>query len=272
MNINELSLNHYIVPEVYELVNSVIKLSNKNIEFCILKDLKVDGTTKIARERMTKHTIRLKLSQIGRANYLIAHECCHIIRLMEANQSDRIVPSFNNATTGVARLRLSTQVDMFPSQIRQSAIEVWIEGIIMQLTNLPIDARIEKWLYKNYPRLRKIQIASLNADAAQSLIGLSQEVERYTAKEIYIHSNAMVYAYLRAIGDITGENYSKKFRAHQDIVETGRKLFNILDTDDGGFNHDIDTIKAWGKILGVDNWISWLGFEDMPDSYFETDY
>ena len=139
----------------------------------------------------------------------------------------------------------------------------------MQLTNLPVDVRIEMWLHKNYPSLRKCQIDSLKADASQTIMCVSKKVEKSTIGKVFYLSNAMAYAHLRVTGGITGENYVRKFRDHENIVDAGKSLFKLLEGEDRGFTHDLETIKAGGDFLNISDWFRWIRFEDMPDSYFE---
>ena len=118
MNINELSLNYSILPELHSLIDLVHEVSGKDIDLQIIETLQTDGTTKVARERMPKHIIKIKGNQIARINHLVAHECCHILRIMEANPSDRVVPSSNNVTMNLAKVELSDQIQLLPPQIR----------------------------------------------------------------------------------------------------------------------------------------------------------
>ena len=269
MNINELSLSYNIIPELYSLIGLVKKVSGKDIEIQIVENLQTDGSTKVARERMPKSIVKIKANQTMRINHLLAHECCHILRILEANPLDRVVPSTNNLTMNLANLELSDQAQILPPQIRKKALDFWISGLITQLTNLPVDARIEMWLYKNYPALRKHQIKSLKIDASQTIMCLSKKVEQSTIGKVFYLSNAMTYAYLRVIGGIIEENYVRKFREHEKIVYSGKSLFSMLESEDKGFTHDLQTIKAWGDFLNISDWFRWIGFEDMPDSYYE---
>lgn len=269
MNINELSHNYSIIPELHSLIDLVHDVAGKDIDIQIIETLQTDGSTKVARERMPNHIIKIKGNQTARINHLVAHECCHILRIMEANPSDRVVPASNSLTMNLASLELADQAQILPPQIRKKALDFWVSGLIMQLTNLPVDARIEMWLYKNYPALRKQQIKSLKVDASQTLLCLSKKVEKSTIGKVFHLSNAMTYAYLRAISGITEENYVRKFRDHEEIVEAGKSLFSMLDGEDHGFTQDLETIKAWGEFLKISDWFRWIGFEDMPDSYYE---
>jgi len=267
MNSFELSQKYEILPELYGVFELVKNTSHKDIVFQIVVDLQNDGTTKVARERMPNHIIKIKESEIARINHIIAHECCHILRIMAVDPSLRVIPATNVYTLKKAFSDLSEQAQVLPTHIRENVLTIWVNGLMMQLTNLPVDARIERWLYKNYPALRPAQIESLTIDAGKTIMGLSKQAEKFTIDKVFSISNSMTYAYLRAIGEITGVNYGPKFYNHIRIVDSGKKLFTMLGYDDGGYNHDLDTIKAWGDYLNITEWFEWICFEDVPDTY-----
>jgi len=44
-------------------------------------------------------------------------------------------------------------------------------------------------------------------------------------------------------------------------------LASLLETEDKGYNQDIDTINRWAEILNLSNWFTWINFEQIPDDY-----
>ena len=41
-----------------------------------------------------------------------------------------------------------------------------------------------------------------------------------------------------------------------------------MESEDEGFVQDVDIIKAWAEILEVTDWFTWIGFEDVPETYY----
>jgi hypothetical protein len=41
-----------------------------------------------------------------------------------------------------------------------------------------------------------------------------------------------------------------------------------LGDEDGGYAGDLRVTNDWAKILNVSDWFGWIGFEDVPESYF----
>lgn len=268
MKIEQLGKEYELLTPVYEAVALVEKTSGKAIDFEMLLNLDVDGATKIARERMPRHIIKIKENSTARVNHIIIHECGHILRMMQTDPAQRVVPSSNTATTSQAFTDLNVDLQALPADAREDLFHFWLTGLINQLVNLPVDARIEKWIHDSFPAFRETQIKSVATDVKTCLKGLSEEVRRSTIEPVFSKSNAMVYAYLRGVSSITGENYLPHFKKYPEIKKVGRKLYAYLETEDAGFMQDVATINSWAEILKIDSWFAWIGFEDVPESYY----
>jgi hypothetical protein len=147
-------------------------------------------------------------------------------------------------------------------------LDIWLGGIITQITSLPACIRIERWIHQEYPVLRIEQSQFLHEDVKRTLQGLSKKVERITPKTVFRVSNSITYAYLRGLEPVIGKNLRKHFIGRPSIVNTGTRLYDVLGEDDEGYAGDIRVSKEWARILDVFEWFSWRGFEDMPESYF----
>lgn len=267
MNLAELSSSYSLQPVVTEIVRKVKEVSGKDIDFRISNTISVYAVTKIARKRMSQHVIYFRKDVVDRLSYIIAHECGHILRIMEAPEEERVVPATNKAT----KLKVLEDIksNSFSKPLLAKMIGVWVDGIVMQVTNLPVDVRIERWIQKSFPSLKQEQISALEKDAEKTLAGLSKEVEMVTPTKIFAISNSMAYAYLRGIGPIVGKRYDKAFYGRNSILNLGKKLYKFLEEEDRGYSGDIETINLWAKTLGIDGWFDWISFESMPESYYE---
>lgn len=268
MKLDELSTKYSILPVVKDIVNQVRDLTGKDIDFRISNKISVYSTTKVARERMNEHVVFFKEDVSDRLSYVIAHECGHILRIMGAKQEDRVVPATNRDTK--MRILDEFKDTSIPESMLPRMVSVWVDGLITQLTNLPVDVRIERWMQGSFPSLKEEQIKALDIDAQSTLKGLTREVKTHTPKKVYITSNSMAYAYLRSIGPITGKRYDKAFYDEPTALRLGKKLYNILDNEeDQGFTGDLKIINEWAKVLNIDSWFDWIDFESMPESYFK---
>ncbi len=268
MNREDLSDLLPLQPEVKDILDTVTELTGKDIFFKIDETMPYDAITKIARQRMPEHIIILKQTPEMRTNHLIAHECGHIIRLMIAPAEKRVIPVTESSLLKEAYSKLSDELNVIPENIRTQAFQMWVNGLIMQLTNLPVDTRIERWLYNKYPSFRKTQLESIKEDVIKSLNGLSKKMEENIIPTIFHKSNSMIFAYLKILGHITGEKYKHHFKKHPSIIADGKKLLPYLEKDDEGFLQDLEIINSWAKVMSIDDWFTWIGFEDVPESYY----
>ncbi len=269
MNIDQLSREYELMPEVLTIADLVRDISGKELDVQIMVNLGTDGSTKIAREQMPQHIVMVKENSTYRVNHIIAHECGHILRMMQTPPAERVIPSATTDTTGVAFMDLSEEMATVPENARHKHFILWAGGLINQLVNLPVDVRIEQWLYDTYASFREVQQKSLAVDVKNSLAGLSGKIERMTIRPVFEKSNAMVYAYLRGLTPVTGEDYAPHFKKHHGIKKIGRNLYKHLEGKDKGAAQDIEIINAWAEILDIDKWFAWIGFEDVPEAYFE---
>ena len=207
MKIEELSKEYGIAPSVYDIVALVSESTGKEVDFELMLNMSTDGSTRIARERMPRHIIQVKENSTARVNHIIAHECGHILRTMDAEPAERVVPASNSKTQSKAFDDLKDELAAVPAQARDDLLKLWVSGMINQLVNLPVDVRIESWLYGNYPEFRDTQKKSIEVDVKNSLAGLSSQVRDITIKSVFERSNAMVYAYLKGISGITCKDY-----------------------------------------------------------------
>jgi len=258
-----------LLPAVDQIIQRVKEVSGKDVSFRPAPEQLVPATSKIARARMSSHIIKYQPQMVHRINHLTAHECGHILRTMEADPSIRIVPVSNAATRAIAVRQLGNELSRLPEGIREQMLDIWLGGIIMQLTSLPACVRIERWIHREYPVLRNEQLQFLEEDVKRTLQGLSKKVERITSKTVFRVSNSITYAYLRGLEPVISKDLRKHFSARPSIITTGIQLYDALGEHDMGYAGDIHVTKEWSRILKISEWFAWIGFEDMPESYFK---
>lgn len=257
-----------LLPTVREIIQRVRQVSGKDVIFRPAPDQLVPATSKVARERMPCHIIKYQPQMAQRINHLTAHECGHILRMTEADPSIRVVPVSNAQTRAVAVAELTSELAHLPKSIRERMLDIWLSGVITQLTSLPACIRIERWIHREYPSLRNEQRLYLDEDVKRTIQGLSKKMERVTPKTIFRISNSITYAYLRGIEPVTAKDLRKHFSGRPSIVTTGIRLHEAMAEDDTGYAGDLRVTNDWATILNIEDWFGWTGFEDMPESYF----
>jgi hypothetical protein len=257
-----------LLPPVLEIIQRVKEVSGKDVTFRPAPDQLVPATSKVARARMPSHIIKYQPQMVHRINHLTAHECGHILRTMEADPSIRVVPVSNAQTRAVVVRELGTELSHLPESIREKMLDIWLGGIITQVTSLPACVRIERSIHQEYPSLRHEQRLYLDEDVKKTLQGLSKKVEQVTPKTLFRISNSITYAYLRGLEPVTGKDVRRHFSGRPSIITTGIQLYDVSGEEDTGYAGDLRVTNEWANILKVSGWFYWINFEDMPESYF----
>jgi hypothetical protein len=99
-----------------------------------------------------------------------------------------------------------------------------------------------------------------------SIQSLSKEVKMMTPSLIFEKSYLMNYAYTKVIDKLLNTDYLHYYK-NLDNLDEGDKLASLLETEDKGYNQDIEIINNWAMILDLSKWFSWINFEQIPDDY-----
>jgi hypothetical protein len=242
--------------------------TGKPVEIRIDKEMKAPATVKVARNRMAYHLVKIHPGQAAVAGYLLANKCMNILRMKPLHSEDRVVPASGSRNFDAAEIAINKSLGSAQS-VPQSLVEYMVGGVVSQLNNLPVQLRIERWIRQNLPEIASEQRRFLEQDMAQTVAGVSAEIERVTPPIIFATSNAMTYAYARGIGTLLGTNFVQRYNNHQQIVRQGKKLYEMVDSDDDGMHRgDVFVIDRWAEALGIRDWYSWLDFESVPESYY----
>jgi hypothetical protein len=267
INLSKFRQKFKILPEVLDIIVLVEEQSGKEIEFLLGEDLYVDSLVKMARTNMPRHVLKIKADQGRYISEAIAHECGHILRLLRVSPADRKVSYSSSSHFTKAFAELDDEKSSLPSELKNQMYNTWINGLVLQVNNLPVDVRIERWIYNTYPGLREEQAQYLRNQALACVSAFSKELTKVTSPKVFRCNRSMVYAYLKAISLLIGGDIIQHFDSHPEIVEVGEWLFKFLDCPDLGYLQDIETTNEWAKFLGLTDWFSWTDFENVPVEY-----
>jgi hypothetical protein len=259
-----------IEPATKAIIELAEDQTGKGFEFIEKGNLTVSATVRMARQSMSHHIVVFKKENLERISHLIAHECGHIFRYFSVPKEHRLIPCSTRPAYEKAGRKIDAEgrakLMKIPSQAIPQLKELWIQGLVRQLTNLPVDYRIEAWLYLDYPELRQVQRTSLNADYDQAIQSMAPEVHQITPDIIFNKSIFMNSAFYRALDLILGTSYHKAFEEFS-RSRTAEKLFAPLQEADHGFEQDMRIIRQWTNILNLSDWFSWTDFENVPPDY-----
>jgi len=265
MTIEEFLQDYSVLPEVARLAERVRERSGTDIDFIADPNAPYPAMVEMARGALTRHLFVFHPSRTARLNYYLAYKCAALLRIAEVPAEERLFPMAGEESMAraIASVKSAAQE---PLAVQDETLRLWISGVVAQLGNLPGDIQVERLLHREFPALRPEQKAHIQEDTAETRDGLSREVERLAPASIFTASTAMAYAYLRAVGELTGTNYTKPFYDYPRVLRSGKDLFAMVGPD-GGWAGDRETIGEWAEYLGIGDWFEWRSIEELPLEY-----
>ena len=244
--------------------------TGKPFDFRHDPSLPVQASVKIARSSMSNHIVTYSGTDPSALSHQIAHECGHINRYYRAPTERRLVPSSDAKTLQAAIIDIEARdkalLRSFPLEVRYRILPSLVSGLIYQLTNLPTDIYIEKWIFETYPDLRQDQRRSLEKTHREAVEGLNPALRSRLPRVVVDGSGAMNYAFFKKIDQITGSTFLREFR-RLPSKKIGESLYKLVQDDDTGLEGDIRLVNEWAERLKVTGWFKWIDFEMIPPDY-----
>jgi hypothetical protein len=270
MELSDLLRQGAVLPETVTILDKVTRLTGKGFTLQTSPHLPVPAQVKIARSHMPSHIILVRKPDDLFLSHYIAHECGHILRYYAAIPENRKIVRSHDQMIQKAISDLEQEnmdvVQKIPVTRRYQSIRIWIDCLISQVTSLPMDIFIEKWLYDEYPGLRGNQEVSLKATHDPAVVSLNYQNLPHIPPSVLLKSNAMNYSFYKIIDRFLGTSFFSVFDGSE-CADLGEKLFGCIGKEDGGLVGDIVLVDRWAEILGVREWFTWGGFEDVPEGY-----
>ena len=132
-----------LLPEAQEIIALVVEKSGKEIDFQLIENLYVDSLVRMARANMPCHILMIRADQSRYVSETIAHECGHVLRLLSVAPFDRKVSCSTSLHVSTAKSELEREPSSLPPEIKNQMLDTWINGLVLQVNNLPVDVRIE---------------------------------------------------------------------------------------------------------------------------------
>jgi hypothetical protein len=259
------------VPAVLEEVRNA---TGKGIEFIAKENLTGYASLKMARKDMPSHLIYYKKEHDEIINHLIVHECGHLFRIFKCPENQRLMPYSDQQIKYKALKTIENEImaltDIISEDQIAKIIDLCYNGLILQVTNLPPDVMIEKWIFDQFPTLRPLQLRSLKKQHSESVAGLTETVHRMTPNTMLFASNVMNYAFFRIVGLHIGQNFTRQYSSTI-YIGKGKELASMTEKDYTN-SHEGDNImiNKWAAYVKISDWFKWRGFEDVPPDYGQT--
>ncbi|QEN05025.1 hypothetical protein EW093_09985 [Thiospirochaeta perfilievii] len=255
-----------LLESVEEILDRVKRETGK--EILLFENDKMSSMVEVksAREADENHLMAYSSNYTPEINHLVASKALQIIRMFKETPENRKIAvayqdHLNNARMGIA-LEVERKPHLEVVLNDHNLTSTWVLSLINQLISQPANLNVEKEIYNNYPDLRQFQKSIINSQFTDFNLTLSKEVESLSPSIIYNTSAIMNYVYLKIIDDITGSdfidnlNYIVKRSKSETLYEYSKK--NLENSITG----DIKMTDYWAKYLNIENWYTWIDFED----------
>ena len=249
-----------------QIIHDVEVNSGYRVEVMADDQLGTLASVAIARGPLAMHVIRYNPNGNATVDYLIAFQCGFILRLFERASHERL--SFASAAKGreeTAKLLTAPggTAQLYGLKPEHVAIlrDQLYDGLMSQLSSIPIGLRVDLWLLNHYPALKEQQHASMLAQIKQGIEVARPEIERMFPHKLFRANMAMNIAYAQFWTNMTGEpNHVKVYRNHR-FYRDGQALLELMNTIPPEVLNDRQLVDAWAKHLGLDGWYSWMKYE-----------
>jgi hypothetical protein len=256
-----------LLDPVRDILETLCALSGKGVQAVRKPDLKSLARMRMAGAGSPSHVLFHRGGDDPLVNHVIANECGHLIRLFAAPAEKRCVAVANERTE--ARYREEIREDIQRLSLIHGIgtlgefLPLWYESVVFQLTRMPPDIMIERWLHSTYPGLREIQRNALMEQQAKAVTVLSRGIRRMTPHRVYDASQAMNYAFFKLMEPLTGVDLTAPYERSLFVLQggelAGRADRNARDDHEG----DVELTRQWAESLGISGWIEWRRLDEV---------
>ncbi len=256
-----------LIEPVRKILDTLRDVTGRDVQFVRKPDLKSLARIRMETATTSAHVLFYRDETDPLINHVIANECGHLIRLFSAEPAKRLVAVANERTMNCYRDEIREDIQRL-SLIHglgtlQEFIPLWYESVVFQLTRMPPDIAIERWLHRECPGLRAIQRKALMEQQAKAVSVLSRGARRMTPRKVYDVSQAMNYAFFKLMGHLVDVDLSDPYQRSLYVLE-GEGLAESAD-EERGDNHEGDVVltRRWAGSLGLSGWIEWRSLGDV---------
>lgn len=250
-----------LIDAVREIIRQVEKRTGKPVEYVEKNDLPISAELRAAQKGDACHRLLYRSVYDEQINYVIANQCGHILRLFDAAVSERYMPVANYRTMMSYIMEMGEELQRLthvfgPDKIKQM-VRLWYEGVIFQVTKMPPDIMIDKWLFDEYPQLRPIQLNCLSRQRQEAVQSLVEDTRKFTPEKIHRVSNIMNCAFFKVLEDHFRIDWTAPYHSTIFIFDGG--ALAKLTQNEYINNHagDRAMIDAWAGRLGLTTWFEW---------------
>ncbi|MDQ1277375.1 MAG: hypothetical protein QG555_415 [Thermodesulfobacteriota bacterium] len=249
-----------LMDSVRQILAAVEKSSGKTITYIENPDLSAPFSFNIDGKdnRQLKLIYRPDDDDI---NYAVANQAGHLLRLFAAPREERFVSIANRQTMARFIMETESELERLSALLGRDKvrkmISLWYQGVVFQLTRMPPDIMVNKWLYDDWPELRPCLRQAIAAQQRQAIPSLSPDVRRTTPARIYRAANIMNFVFFKCLEDHLHADFIGPYHGTIFILAgapLARITANDHRNDHGG---DLIMIDRWASELELNNWYEW---------------
>jgi len=256
-----------LLDPVRDILDILREVSGRDVHVVRKPDLRSLARIRMAGAGSSAHVLFWRGDDDPLVNHVIANECGHLIRLYGAPPERRLVTVANERTESRYREEIREDIQRLSLIHGIGALSgflpLWYESVVFQLTRMPPDIAIERWICCEYPGLRDIQRRALLEQQAKAAAVLSRDIRRMTPRKVYEVSQVMNVAFFKLMEPVTGLRLTGPYDRSPYVLRGGElaDLADRLERDD--HEGDVALIRLWAEALGLSGWIEWRRLDEV---------
>jgi hypothetical protein len=259
-----------LIDAVQNILTQVAERTDQEIEFIEKRNMPRSAELQTAAKGEPRHRLYYRPGHDEQINYVIANQCGHVLRHLNVPEDQRFMPVANYRTMMSYVMEMGDEfhrlIEVFGPEKIKRMVRLWYEGSVFQVTKMPPDIMIDKWLFDEYPELRPIQLASLTRQRQEAVQSLVQDTRKFTPDKIYRVSSIMNYAFFKVLEDHFRLDWTAPW--HSTIFIFDGSALAKLTQKEYANNHPGDRamIDAWAGRLGLSTWFEWKPLGELVRS------
>jgi hypothetical protein len=248
-------------PETQKIVAELEERSGLPVQVVPMKDLPVMSRVTMSPQATGSYLVQYRPG-ITFADYAIAFQCGHVLRLLALPASERrqFVASdsaMSWGTTLVKRHLASSPASPPADDVVGAFTAKLVSGLLTQLRSIPIGMRIDAWLAEHAPGLADQQAAAFALQQQEALVSLTADIRKIVPDEIVAGSILLNTAYaLFCDRLLENSSYAVPYEA-AGFKELGGALLALFDATPDGPEYDCDLVDRWAAEIGLTGKYQW---------------
>jgi len=250
-----------LMDSVRQILAAVEKSSGKKITYIEKPDLPAPVIFNLPANDNPRLELLYQPRHDEGLNFAVANQAGHLLRFYAAPAEQRFVSVANRRTMAVFIMETEAELErliaVFGRGKMREMIARWYQGVVFQLTRMPADIMVNKWLYDAFPELRPLQLKDIAAQRRQALLSLSPDVRKATPARIYRAANVMNFVFFKSLEDHFHADFIGPYHGTIFILDGAALARLTAGGTEDSHRGDRAMIDAWATEIELKNWYEW---------------